>query len=348
MTEQELQFHLCLMDLPIQERKRLDIHGRLDLVNFAIPELAQAFEDARGLINEAWAANAPRILAPDGAIALHLDYINSSVVTAITFGYEGTYFVGLTGAMLEHLARTSSSLWRLNEVGELLGLEPTNETEDPLFQALLLTQLQFISSHEVGHLFHGHQQRNAFRTEYWQMMRSSTEDKTKDQAREVEADAYAVHLLLSNSLLSDAAELIRARLKSSLAKEDCILTLVMLSIGCLFYFLDPPEFESGRVRLEPHPFALARMNVVMREITNWCKLNLPEYIDWATLPRFQRVMAPVVEAGGSEERFKMWLRQGDYLREQSGRDYTRDLYKFQDELRSEMDPQRWRIEGQDG
>jgi len=336
------------MDLPIQERELLDSRGRLDLVNFAIPELAQVFEGARCLINSAWAANACRIIAPDGSVALHLDYINSSVVTAITFGYEGTYFVGLTGAMLEHLARTSSSLWRLGEVGELLDLEPTNETEEPLFQALLLTQLQFISSHEVGHLFHGHQQRNAFRTEYRQMMRSCTEDKTKDQAREVEADAYAVHLLLNNSLLSDAGAMIRARLKSRLAKEDCILTLVMLSIGSLFYFLDPLEFESDRVRFEPHPFALARINVVIREITNWCKLNLPEYIGWATLPRFQRVMAPVVDVGGSEERFKMWLRQGDYLRGQSGTDYTSDLYRFQDELRSEMDPIRWRIEGEQG
>ena len=55
-------------------------------------------------------------------------------------------------------------------------------------------------------------------------------------------------------------------------------------------------------------------------------------------------MAPVVNAEGSEERFKMWLRQGDYLRGQSGAEYTRDLYRFQDELRSEMDLLRWRIE----
>jgi hypothetical protein len=345
-TEQELQFHLYLKSLPIQERKIYD--GRLDLADFAIPELAQAFEDARGLINAAWAANAPRILAPDGAIALHLDYIGSSVVNAITFGYGGTYFVGLTGAMLEHFARASSSLWRSDEVGELLDLELTNETEDPLFQALLLTQLQFISSHEVGHLFHGHLPRNAFRTEFRNGIRKCTAGSMKDQAREVDADAYAVHLLLSNALLSDAGELIRARLKSRLAKEDCILTLVTLSIGSLFYFLDPWDFEPDRVRYCDHPFALARMNVVMREITNWCKLNLAEYIDWASLPRFQQVMTTVANAGGSEENFNIWLSQGDYLRGQSGAEYTRDLYKFQDELRSEMDPLRWSIEGEPG
>jgi hypothetical protein len=351
MTEQELQFHLYLRNLPIPNREHGGHHvfdGRLDLANFAIPELAQAFEYARGLINAAWAANTPRILAPDGSIALHLDYINSSAVNAITFGYEGTYFVGITGAMLERFVATSSSLWRLDEVRELLGLEAANEIEDPLFQALLLTQLQFISSHEVGHLFHGHQQRNAFRTEFRNGIASDTAGSMKDQAREVEADAYAIHLLLSNALLSDTGAMIRARLESRLAKEDCILTLVTLAIGSLFYALEPLAFESGRVRYGDHPFALARMNVVMREITNWCNLNLPEYINWATLPRFQRVMAPVVNAGGSEERFKMWLRQGDYLRGQSGADYTSDLYRFQDELRSEMDPLRWCIEGQQG
>jgi len=344
MTDRELQFHLYLRNLPIQDREVF--YGRLDLATFTIPELAQAFEDARGLINAAWAANAPRILAPDGAIALHLDYINSSAVNAITFGDEGTYFVGITGAMLKHFATTSSSLWHLDEVRELLGLEAADENEDPLFQALLLTQLQFISSHEMGHLFHGHQSRNTFRTEFRNEIKNCAAGSMKDQAREVEADAYAVHLLLSNALLSDSGELIRARLKSRLAKEDCILTLVALSIGSLFYFLDPWDFEPDRVRYCDHPFALARMSVVMREITNWCKLNLPEYVDWATLPRFQQVMAPVVNAEGSDERIEMWLRQGDYLRGQSGAEYTRDLYRLQDELRSEMDLLRWRLEGE--
>jgi len=167
----------------------------------------------------------------------------------------------------------------------------------------------------------------------------------KDQAGEVDADAYAVHLLLSNALLPNTGEMICARLKSRLAKEDCILTLIVLSIGPLFYFLDPLEFEPDRVRFVDHPFALARMNVVMREITNWCKLNLHEYIDWATPARFQRVMDPVVNAGGSAERLQMWLRQGDYLRSRSGAGYTNDLYKFQDELRSEMEPLKWRIVG---
>ena len=274
MTDQELQFHLYLRSLPIQERQDFDIDGRLDLADFAIPQLAPAFEDARRLINAAWAENARRIIAPDGPTTLHLDYIKSSFINAMTFGREGTYFVGLTGAMLEHFAGTCSALWRMDEVGELLDLKPTNETDDSIFQALLLTQLQFISSHELGHLFHGHEHGNAFRTEYWQKIGSSTVDRTKDQAREVEADAYAVHLLLNNSLLSDTGAMICERLKSRLANEDCILTLVMLSIGALFYFLDPLEFESDRVRFEPHPFALARINVVMRETTNWCKLDL--------------------------------------------------------------------------
>jgi hypothetical protein len=345
VTDQELQFHLYLRGLPVQEREDFDINGRLDIADFAIPELAFAFEEARRLINAAWVENAPRIIAPDGPTTLHLDYINSSSINATTFGYGGTYFVGLTGAMLEHFAKTCSVLWRMYEVSELLELKQTDEPNDALFQALLLTQLQFISSHEVGHLFHGHAQRNAFRTEYRQKMRSSTEDRTKHQAREVDADGYAVHLLLNNSLLSDAGEKIRARLKSSLAKEDCILTLVMLSIGSLFYSLEPLVFESNRVRFDDHPFTLARMNVVLREISNWCKLNLPDYVEWVTLARFQRVMTPVVNAEGSEERFMIWLRQGEFLLGQTGRDYMSDLFRFQDELRSEMNSFRWHIEG---
>jgi hypothetical protein len=344
MTDQELQFHLYLMNLPIQDRAKF--HGRLNIADFAIPDLALAFEESRRLINEAWAVNALRIVAPDGKIALHLDYINSGAVNAMTFGSEGTYFVGLTAAMLEHFANTCTALWRLNSVSELLELKLTNEARDFLFQAILLIQLQFISSHELGHLFHGHAQGNAFRTEFEEKLGSSTADRTKEQAREVEADGYAVHLLLNNSVLSESGGMIYRRLNSALTKEDCILTLILLSIGSLFYFLEPLAFDFDRVRSADHPFALARMNIVLHEITAWCRLNLPEYSDWATLPKFQWVMACVEAAADSEERALMWRHQGEFLRGPMGRTYLDDLYKFQGELRSEMNPFRWRIESQ--
>src|ERR1700691_3315773 len=100
MTEKELQFHLALMELPIQDR--VYFPARLDITAFKIPELSAAFEEVRRLINDVWSSNLHRLSSPSGQVFLHLDYIASPHVNAITFGKQGTYFVGLSEGMLLH------------------------------------------------------------------------------------------------------------------------------------------------------------------------------------------------------------------------------------------------------
>lgn len=341
LTTLELQFHLYLMNLPIQDRAIFI--SRSDLSEFSVPELSLAFLEARKLINAAWANEAHRIKSPDGEVIVHLDFIKSPRENAITFGSDGAYFVGITEPFLALFVRSSSALWQADFLAQLLEIEMTTEVRNFLFQVLLLFQLQFISSHELGHLFHGHGRGN-FREEFAQHQPAASNSRMCEQAGELEADGYAVHLLLNGMLRSGNGADIHKRLGSALALEDCILTLFLLSVGALFYFMEPDQFRSDAVRYPDHPFALARMNIVMDEIKSWCQQHLPQYADWGSVKRFQWIMACVSKVAESPERMEMWKHQGEFLTTDTGRQYLNDLYAEKLHLRRSMDGSQWMIE----
>lgn len=340
LTTLEWQFQLYLMNLPIQDRAIFK--SRSTLSQFSVPELSEAFLDARRLLNTAWADGAHRIIAPEGPVVIHLDYIESPIINAITFGSDGSYFVGITEPFLALFCESSGALWRANFLADLLEIEMSTEVRDFLFQVLLLFQLQFISSHELGHLFHGHQ-RGLFRKEFTGLDADRSTSRMRGQARELDADGYAVHLLLNGILRTTNGAQIHRRLRSRLPMEDCILNLFLLSAGAAFYFLDPGVFTSSDVRKPDHPFALARMNFVMKEITSWCEQHLPTYAGWGTIEQFQWVMACVASVANSPERLKMWTDQGTFLLTGNGSEYLDDLYTEKLSLRQSMDGSQWKL-----
>jgi hypothetical protein len=126
--------------------------------------------------------------------------------------------------------------------------------------------------------------------------------------------------------------------------EDCILNLFLLSAGAVFYFLDPEVFISSDVRKPDHPFALARMNYVMEEITSWCEQHIPTYAGWGTEEQFQWVMACVASVANSSERLKMWTDQGAFLLTSIGREYLEDLRIEKLALRQSMDGSQWNVD----
>lgn len=341
LTALEWQFQLYLSGLPIQDKATFK--SRSTLANFSIPELAGAFKETRLLLNLAWANQAHRIKAPEGDVGVHLDFIESPIVNAITFGSDGAYFVGITEPFLALTAESSGTLWRADFLAELIAIEMTKDARDFLFQVLMLFQFQFIADHELGHLFHGHQ-RSAFRAEFVSGVAPTGNTQMRKQAGELEADGYAVSLLLNGMLRSSSGSQIHARLGSTLEMEDCILTLFLLSVGALFYFMEPAAFNPTEIRRDDHPFALARMNIVMDEITSWCTQHLPTYADWASLNRFQWIMACVGAVKDSPDRTQMWKDQGTFLLQPEGKEYLTDLLTEKLALRSSMDGSRWTLE----
>ena len=322
-----------------------DVHHRLDLSKFEIPELAGALKSAKDEINTRWGAQLGRIKTPSGVVVLHFDYIESDDVNAIVFYHEGVYFVCVTSKMLVHLIKISGIAWRLNALNELLGIDSSHEVRDFLFQAVLLIQLQVLSSHELGHLFHGHVDPGTLTEEFAASAdpASQISEHLRDQATEVEADGYAVHMLLDNLLTGDSGISIHSKLRSTLPKEDCILSLYMFSAAALFFFLRPQAFVESSVRMPKHPFALARINLMLQNLIDWCKLNRPGLEKWASLEKFQWIMACVQQAASSPQQQQVWTLQGEFLKSPEGSEYLDDLHAEQVQLRADMAQRSWKL-----
>jgi hypothetical protein len=319
--------------------------GRLDLSKFEVPEWADALKSAKDEINARWGAQLGRIKTPAGAVVLHFDYVESDDVNAITFYHDGVYFVGVTSKMLVHLIKTSQIAWRLNALNELLGIDSSTEVRDFLFQAVLLIQLQVLSSHELGHLFHGHVDPGTLTEEFATSAdpASQLSEHLRDQAAEVEADGYAVHMLLDNLITGDSGTFMQTKLKSTLPKGDCILSLYIFSVAALFFSLRPQAFVESSVRIPKHPFALARINLMLQNLIDWCKLKRPGLENWASLEKFQWIMACVQQAASSPQQQQVWMLQGEFLKSPEGTQYLEDIHAEQVQLRADMEQRIWKL-----
>jgi hypothetical protein len=346
MIEIEQRFDRYLGTLPTSDPLRgahiLDLHAAN---TEDVRNLAKAFTDIKAEINQRFAANAADILAPTGAVQVHLDYIASSEVNALAFQFEDWHFIGITEGMLELFAKSCRDLWRLNPLGDLLGVELTNDNRDLIFQFVLLLELQYISNHELGHMFHGHcaaLSAGRYRAEFSVHSLLAESLGMEGQAQELEADGYAVNLLLKNLLQSQSGPFMHQRVQSNMPMRGFVLRLFVLSVGAVLYYLDPMTFNPSAVKKATHSDGLARMNILMGEILGWCTDN----VGWPNaipLADFQWIMSLVMTAASNPAQERIWKEQGAYLQSDSGKVYLDDIYKRRINLRNMMEPHRWRL-----
>ena len=346
MTEIEQSFDRYFGTLPASDTLRgariLDFHtARTEEVR----NLAKAFIDIKAEINQRFVTNALDIVAPTGAVRIHMDYIASYEVNAVAFRFEDWYFIGITEGMLELFAKSCSDLWRLNPLGDLLGAELTNDKRDLIFQFVLLLELQYISNHELGHMFHGHcadLSAGRYRAEFSVQSLLAESLGMEGQAKELEADGYAVNLLLKNLLQSPSGPFMHQRVQSNMAVRGFVLTLFVLSVAAVLYYLESMTFNPSAVRRATHSDGLVRMNILMGEILGWCTDN----VGWPNaipLADFQRIMSLVATAASNPAQERIWTEQGAYLQTDAGKAYLNDIYKRRINLRNKMDPHRWRL-----
>jgi hypothetical protein len=314
-----------------------------------VRELAEAFKGVRAEINGRFATNAVDIVAPTGEVHIHMDYIASLEVNAFAFQFEGWYFIGITEGMLALFAKSCSDLWRLNLLDGLLGVKLTNAKKDLIFQFLLLLELQYISNHELGHLFHGHcadLSSGRYRAEFDAQTLAAESIGMEGQAKELEADGYAVNLLLKNLLQSPSGTFIHQRLGSTLPEREIVLTLFVLSMAAVLYYLEPPaKFDPARVKRAGHSDGMVRMNILLGEVQGWCADNV-SWPNAISLEHFQRMMSLITTAASKPAHEAIWTEQGAYLLTEEGKTYLTDIYKRRVNLRKKMEPHRWRLKSE--
>lgn len=338
---------------PDERPYRVVYPGKLDLSSIDA-DFAFVLDGVQQQINTRWAEQSGNISAPLGPVRLHLDYIappsdGSRHANAISFSHEGFAFVGFTLDILQRLFDICTTVSRSPAIARLLGLElPKREDRDRFLACLFLVQLQFVSSHELGHHFHGHQHPASGTDDLFEEFppdhANAAGDKLALQAREVEADGYAVHMMLQNVYSGDSgAGLIRQLKPNGISDDKFILYFFLVAVGSFMYLKPQTIFDSTATRNQTHPFGLMRMNVVMTDLRGWAEQHCPALLPLTELTNFQEVMGIVAQCRFDPESLQSWAAMGDFLRSNEGERYRADLYAARERLRGEMKGKAWAI-----
>jgi hypothetical protein len=317
--------------------------GAADSLSTGNTELDENLLALRDELNSRFSSNIMKVDPPPGMTRIHLEYLRSVEKAAMAFYGDDVAFIAITDQLTYHICHTTEMLIGQHSMFDLLGVEMSSQKQETLGSALLTLQMQIVSTHELGHIFHGHCQETALFTPRMDSDKDESihDDAFRAQAMEVDADGYVPHMLLSNLFSGGPGDSLVEKLRPSISKDDLIMTLLTASACGLFYLWGPRRFDPSVIKSYEHPPVLARLNVMLTDQTGWCAKNAPHLADWATLEKFRTIMDVLVEA--SPELRGVWDEQSIFLDSADGRRYVEQLYNKREDLRIEMAPHRWQI-----
>jgi|ERR1700723_328791 len=244
MLDPDIEFHRFLNSENLTKEEHEKHPAKLDLVELdkVDHDLAQHLAALKKLINEMFARNSDRIETPSGPVTLHLDYIAKPLppliryANALSFTFKGFFFVGLTYDMIELMNEVCGSLVQSPTTAAFLGIETDTPAERHiLFACLFLVQIQYAIDHEIGHHVHGHTTRRKsgqFFSEFLCDVSTDDVNHMEDQAREVEAGGYAVHMMAKNLYQPETATNLLERLgPTSLPQDEFLVRFLLLRIA---------------------------------------------------------------------------------------------------------------------
>jgi hypothetical protein len=293
------------------------------------------------------------IQPPHGPATIHFDYIDGTISNGLTFVKEGVYFIGVTSRMLLDFEKASASLTGRASVRDLLVAPIDASVVRALCNTFFAIQLQFTVFHELGHIFHAHCDARAFREEYrlspMEKLLLLYPDQDLEQAKEFLADRYAVRMLLEDLIATATGASMHAQIASALPQDECIVWLILLSIGSSFFFGPSERFHPPLARKRDHPFDLARLNIVMRSIVEWSQsVGRTDLAEWASSTQnFEWVTACIQDAASMETKREDWIAQGHYLKTDLGRDYLDIIYNEKGVVTQDMVDTWWKVQPSD-
>ena len=335
-----------IFDRYIRNKRIPRYQGKANLLLIEDRATRDLLEETQRTINDVYAAQRGSILAAGTLPTLHFDYPDSGVVNAIAFQDEGCAFVGLTLPLFDEVGQTCQLLVTCDLVSDIFRQEiPTDHQRHQLFTAFFAAQLQFIACHELGHHVHGHCSDCEGSLLIWEEFAEggSARGGLTDQAGELDADGYAVHMMLHNFVAGSPRpkllELLGRRMDDT--EDVAVLELLILAAGS-FFFRRQQEFEEDKVAALTHPPVAARMHFVMEEFASWLDTHRPSIAHLINGARFAVLMGAAASALSTNTSGAPWQKQTEFLLSQPGQNYLAHLAEARSKLRDVMSNRRWK------
>src|SRR6266436_8626749 len=260
----------------------------------------------------------------------HFDYVDATLPNALAFEHEGYAFICVTMPIVRMLWRMCERLSASPNVVEVFRVDAIMPEREALGAVLFTTQFAFIVAHEFAHHDRGHFQRIDSKTELWEEVRTTDAlGSLQQQAREVDADGWAVYLALSHLIIGQRRDMTRALLGLQTAPDDSVdklfLSSFILAVATVLFVFPPAVFDERTLYALTHPPQAARMNAIMHRVKVWCQQNRSALETWLTLERFQGLMTAAREATAEMSATRDWSKQTEFFHTQAGAEYFKQL-----------------------
>jgi len=324
----EVLFHRYFQELSLFWREKY--RGKHDLERLEPPELRPLLVAIQGALNdglnEEHAVREPVDCAP-----FHFDYIDSTVPNALAFRHDDYSFIGITIPLVYELWHASDLLGKSEVIASLIGVRLVGEQREALRVVFFRTMLSFVVLHEWTHHIHGHVGlRGLGSVHFDEILDGAQSGDLESQALEVDADGYAVHLVLNNLIAGSArasavTTFLQLEVEPVSVQDEVLLACFVVAVGAFLYIRQPVTVNSTNIYTLTHPPQAERMNFVMTQAMRWCQPSRPGLAAWMTLDRFQKLMRGVAEASRGDSGGINWAAQTAFLMSPDGLEYNRKL-----------------------
>ncbi len=262
----------------------------------------------------------------------HFDYVDGTRPNALAFEHEGYAFICVTMPLVRVLGRMCECLSNSTKVVEVFRVGATSPEREAILAVLFTTQFAFIVAHEFAHHDRGHFQRQDSKAELWEEIQAANAlGSLEQQAREVDADGWAVYLALSHLIIGQRRDMTRALLGLQTAADDSVdkvfLASFIIAVATVLFVFPPAVFDERTLYGLTHPPQAARMNAIMHRVKVWCQQNRPTLDAWLTLERFQGLMNANREATAELSAPLDWTKQTEFFHTQAGLEYFKQLHE---------------------
>jgi hypothetical protein len=309
--------------------------GKQDL-NLLEPNLRSVLLTLQGSYNAALKGRG-NVFERGSCQDFHLDYVDATVISALSFEFEERAFLALSIPLVTALWHSSERLSQSQEIMNYFRRGAAIDQTDVL-TIFFLGQISFLVAHEFAHLDRGHFSRQLEANELPNDLKTDSEcGSLADQAMEIDADGWAVMLNVNHWFVEAGRESVLKAIKAELDEEHeadkLLLMFFMVSVSAALLLWRPLELSKANVYKLSHPPQAARMQRILLTFDMWAGSSHPWLALESTQHVFPALIAAVEDALASMTGAHNWEQQVGFLRTSPGIRYMEALVEQSESIR---------------
>jgi hypothetical protein len=266
----------------------------------------------------------------DGTPRYQFRFVESEEITASAANYFGVAVITVNTPLRDLLWALSERLSNDPRIAKRFGITTTTQ-QQMLHLEIFNTVIGIVVAHEYGHHILDHCVQHSPDIPLYSDIVNGYGGNIEHQAREIQADGYAVYLVLYGLLLGARQNSVAESI-SGISNEGR-LCLFIISAATFFFIREAARLDPARIEELTHPPAAFRLNALMHHVQRYLSESKPELLAVLTLPFFQELLRTVKQVLWEGDG-PAWPEQDQFGHSPAGDAYIKKLYGAYDALQN--------------